>query len=107
MRDFCVNNVFWNVFFVKPNDGILRKSDGTYTLGVTDNNLKTVFVSDTLYGDLLQKVITHEITHIFCFEYGISLDIATEELLADFIATYGRNVIDVADNLLMILKEVA
>lgn len=100
MRDFFVNENRWNLVFVRPSDENLQRSDGTYTLGVTDNTVKTVFVSDAIDGDLLTKVITHEVTHIFCFEYDLHFDINTEEILADFVATYGREVIETADRLL-------
>ena len=49
---------------------------------------------------MLTKVLTHEICHAFCFSYGILLDMDTEEIIADFLATYGRDVIELADDIL-------
>lgn len=99
--EFFINGDKWNIEYVKPNSPMLRRSNGTITIGVTDNNTKTVYINNRLNDGLLEKVITHEIVHCFCFSYGIYLDIDTEELIADFIATYGREVFEIADEVLM------
>ena len=97
---FYVNGEKWELKFVKPNSRNLMRSDGSITLGMTDNNVKTVFLNDRLHGHMLDKVLCHEIVHTFCFSYGCRFDIDTEELIADFLATYGRDVFSVADGLL-------
>lgn len=99
--EFFINGDRWNIEYVKPNSPMLRRSNGTITIGVTDNNTKTIYINNRLNDGLLEKVITHEIVHCFCFSYGIYLDIDTEELIADFIATYGREVFEIADEVLM------
>ena len=45
---FIVNNQEWKLLFVKPNSKELMRSDGSITLGMTDNNVKTVFVNNRL-----------------------------------------------------------
>lgn len=97
---FTVNNIMWDLVFVLPSDSNLMRSNKTYTLGVTDNNLKTVFVNNMLTGKLLDKVICHELTHVFAFSYDLHMPIETEEIVADFLATYGRDVFAVADELI-------
>lgn len=104
---FQVANKNWNLSLVEPFNDNLMRSDGVYTLGVTDNNVKTVFLNNRLRGKMLDKVLCHEITHVFCFEYNLSLPIETEELIADFLATYGREVFDVADDILRRFVRVA
>lgn len=98
--EFSVNGIKWKIEYVKPNSDLLRRSDGVLVLGVTDNNEKTVYINNRLSGRLLTKVITHEIVHCFCFSYGIIVPIETEELIADFVATYGEDVLEVADEVL-------
>lgn len=98
--EFYVNGTKWKIEYVNPNSSILRRSDRTITIGVTDNNTKTVYINNKLHGRLLEKVITHELCHVFCFEYGVVLTIETEELIADFVATYGEEVLEVADEIL-------
>lgn len=97
---FTINGEKWILSFVKPNDVMLMRSDRTITLGVTDNNLKAVFINQNLKGRLLDKVLCHELVHVFSFSYDLHIPIETEEIVADFLATYGRNVFDVADELL-------
>lgn len=97
---FTVNGIDWNLAFVSPSDNNLMRSDRTYTLGVTDNNVKAVFVNNMLTGRLLDKVICHELTHVFSFSHNLHIPIETEEIIADFLATYGRYVFAVADGLI-------
>lgn len=82
---------------------MLRRSDNTITFGVTDNNDRTVYINDRLSYDMFDKVLCHELCHVFSFAYNLHIPIETEEMIADFLSTYGRDVIAVADD---ILKEV-
>ena len=104
---FAVNGIEWNFRLVEPYNDMLRRSDNSITLGVTDNNLKTVFLNNRLKGRMLDKVLCHEIVHTFCFSYGCTFDMQTEEIIADFLSTYGREVFDVADNILQRFMMVA
>lgn len=97
---FTVNNSTWQVCFVNPGDPQLQRSDGTYTLGVTDNNLKTVFMCNDLSNQMIDKVLCHELTHVHAMEYGYSIPIETEEIVADFISLFSRSIVTVADELI-------
>ena len=44
---------------------------GSWTLGVTDPSQNTVFLSDELSGNLLLRVLLHEMTHVTLWEYRI------------------------------------
>lgn len=99
-----INNVYWKMRYVSPDSDQLKRTDGSYTIGVCDNNKKTIYVCDSLLPTLEEKVIVHEITHAFCFEYGISIDLDTEEFLCDFVATYGRDIFVVADVAMMVAE---
>lgn len=102
---FIVNNRAWHIVYVKPNSKYLRTSNGIYVLGVTDNKESCIFVNRNLKGRMLEKVISHELCHVFCFSYGIILDLEQEELIADFLATYGRDVFKVVDSLMDTIYE--
>ena len=54
---------------------------------------------------MLRKVLCHEITHAAMFSYDVDLDLAQEEILADIIATYGQEIIDVTNKVFNKLKE--
>ena len=97
---FKCNGKTWNLAFVEPYNEVLNRSDGSKTVGVTDNNTKTVYLSNLLYGKFLDKVICHELVHVASFSYNCSIDIETEEIIADFMSLYGREIIYLADDLM-------
>ena len=104
---FIVNNQEWKLLFVKPNSKDLMRSDGSITLGMTDNNVKTIFVNNRLNDYMTDKVICHELTHVFAFEFDYYMDIETEEIVADFMSLYGRNIILLLDDLIKVLRRIA
>lgn len=97
---FQVNGIDWNLSLVEPHSPTLRRSDNTITLGVTDNNDKTVYMNDKLSDWMFDKVLCHELCHVFSFSYGLHIPIETEEIIADFLSTYGRDVFAVADDIM-------
>lgn len=106
--NFTVNGHTWLLQFVRPSSNHLLRSNMTRTIGVSDNNLKTVFVADNLSDYMLDRVICHELVHVFSFENDCSYDIETEEVIANFLSLFGRDIIYLADELLGdILRRVA
>ncbi len=106
--NFIVNNHIWRLQFVKPSSNHLLRSNLTRTIGVSDNNLKTVFVADNLSDYMLDRVICHELVHVFSFENDCSYDIETEEVIANFLSLFGRDIIYLADELIgNILRKIA
>jgi hypothetical protein len=97
---FECNGKTWNIAFVEPHSRMLMRSDGSKTVGVTDNNTKTVYLSNLLRGKFLDKVLCHELVHVASFSYDCQIDIETEEIIADFMSLYGREIIYLADDLL-------
>jgi hypothetical protein len=97
---FVVNNTTWNLIFVNPRSEHLRTSKGAYTLGVTDDTLKTVFIADNLSEYMTNKVLCHEITHVYAFEFNYYMPIEVEEIVADFMSLYGRDIITLADDIM-------
>ncbi len=104
---FEINGIKWNIEFVPVTSPFLTRSDGSQTLGVTDNNAKTIFLSNKLNGYMLDKVLCHELTHVYSFENQCNFDIKTEEIIADFMSLFGRDIIYMLDDLIKILKRVA
>ena len=103
---FEINCIYWNVIYVNPNDDNLKRSDGSITLGVTDLETKTIYINSRLHGALLQKVLLHEICHAFIFSTGYYFDIATEELICDLVASYGRDMIETLNMLIAQMNRV-
>jgi hypothetical protein len=102
---FNCNDKTWNIAFVEPYNDNLKRSDGSRTVGVTDNNTKTVYLSNLLRGKFLDKVLCHELVHVASFSYDCSIDIETEEIIADFMSLYGREIIYLADDLMKSIME--
>ncbi len=97
---FEINGITWDVVFVPPNSDKLRRSDNSVTCGVTDWNDKCVYLSNALYGDFLERVLCHELTHCVCFSWGISIPIETEEWLCTFMSEHGKEIIYLLDDLM-------
>lgn len=102
---FTINNVKWNIKFVPSLHPMLYRSDGSITVGMCDNETRTIYIDSTLSGQFLKKVLCHELTHAAMFSYGIELSIEQEELLADLIATYGEEIILITNKIFKKLKE--
>lgn len=98
--NFTVNNHEWKLQFVRPSSENLQRSDGSYTFGVTDNSVKTVFVMENMSDYMTDKVICHEMVHVFCFENDCIYDIQTEEIIADFLSLFGRKIIYLVDEIM-------
>lgn len=101
---FTINGIPWKVHMVSSNHHKLLRGDGTVTIGSCDNITKTIYICDTISLDMIKKVLCHEITHAAMFSYNVSLNIEQEELLADLIATYGSEIIDITNKVFKKLK---
>lgn len=104
---FKVNETEWNLRLVEPYSDNLKRSDNTITLGATDNNTKTIYINNRLSDAMFDKVLCHELCHVASFSYNLHIDIQTEEIIADFLSTYGREIFDIADDLLRRFMRVA
>jgi hypothetical protein len=94
---FRINGEQWFLELVPPTSHALMRSDGTYTVGLCDDNTKTIYINDELQGEFLKKVIRHEVVHASMFSYEVDLTLEQEEVLADLIATYGEEIIEVTN----------
>jgi hypothetical protein len=84
---FTINHEVWIVKFMQPYDEIFRMDNGEFTIGVCDDNTKTIYISNLLKGEKLKQVLCHEIVHAAMFSYNVELEYEQEELLANLIAT--------------------
>ena len=73
--------------------------NGDFTIGVCDDNTKTIYLSSLLKGEKLKQVLCHEIVHAAMFSYNVELDYEQEELLANLIAIYGKEIVQITDNI--------
>lgn len=96
---FTINHEIWVVKFMQPYDEIFRMDNGEFTIGVCDDNTKTIYLSSLLRGEKLKQVLCHEIVHAAMFSYNVELDYEQEELLANLIAIYGKEIVQITDNI--------
>lgn len=102
---FLINNVYWKLAFVNPDFPLLQRLSGEYSIGACDNLTRTIYINNTLQGDLLKKVLCHQITHAAMFSYNVDLSVAQEELVADLISTYGEEIIYITNKIFTKLKQ--
>lgn len=103
---FLINNIYWKLAFVEPNYPLLIKYDGNYSIGACDNLTRTIYINNTLTGNLLKKVLCHQLTHAAMFSYGVILSPQQEELVADLISTYGEEIIYTTNKIFVRLSNV-
>lgn len=84
---------------MQPYDEIFRMDNGEFTIGVCDDNTKTIYISKLLRGEKLKQVLCHEIVHAAMFSYNVELEYEQEELLANLIAIYGKEIVQITDNI--------
>lgn len=96
---FWINGVYWKLHFVSPDFPLLRRINGDYSIGACDNLTRTIYLNEYLQGDLLKKVLCHQITHAAMFSYNVDLTIQQEELVADLISTYGDEIVYIANKI--------
>lgn len=110
MDRFIVNGYLWKIRFVNPNDSILIDRTLTKTVGVTDPDTMTIYLSDNLRGEFLNRVLIHELGHCIMVSYGLVEEIHKmckkrywidmEEFCANLLADYGRQVFGIAYSIL-------
>lgn len=101
---FIINGEQWRVLFVPEHDVTLLKPNGSFAVGACDDYSKTIYLNNSLSGAYLKKVLCHEITHAAMFSYNVSLSLAQEELIAELMATFGAEIIDITNILFDYLK---
>ena len=104
---YRMNGLEWSVRTVGADSPMLRRSDGGHTVGMCDRSTQTIYISNLLHGGFLRKVLIHEVAHSAMMSYSIDMTVEQEEMFCDFIATYGDEIFNVADNLFNALRKVA
>ena len=96
---FKINGVRWYLKRVSPNHPKIKRKNGQYALASCDDDTKTIYLSWSIPKWKLKKVLCHEITHAAMFSYNVYMTIDQEELVADLIATYGEEIINITNKI--------
>ena len=97
--NFWINQDLWNIVFVNPTSQFLLMDNGEYTVGVTDRDLQTIFISNAIFGDFLKDVLRHEICHAAMYSYSYEMDIPHEECFCQIVEKHSEEIDNLADNL--------
>ena len=100
--EFYMNGLHWNVRWTNPTDPILIDRTLTKTVAVTDPDTMTIYLSNKLRGEFLNRVLIHELSHCVMYSYRL-IDsihrmckrkywIDMEEFCANLLANYGNQV---------------
>lgn len=110
MDSFYMNGYLWKVFFVDPNSELLVDRTGILRIATTDPVTYCVYLSNTLKGDLLNRVLIHELGHCTMISFHLLEDIhrmvkpdywiEAEEWVCNFIADYGLQIFSTAYSIL-------
>lgn len=105
-----MNGYLWCVKRVPYSSPMLIEKTGSRVVATTDPIDRTVYLLDTLNGDFLNTVLLHELGHVVMFSYGLLGDIHravprylwidAEEWVCNFIADYGRQIFQIASDVL-------
>lgn len=100
--EFYMNGLHWNVRWTNPTDPILIDRTLTKTVAVTDPDTMTIYLSNKLRGEFLNRVLIHELSHCVMYSYRL-IDrihrmckrkywVDMEEFCANLLANYGNQV---------------
>lgn len=110
MERFYLNGILWKVYYVPVSSPYLVDRTGNVRLATTDIRLHTIYIYKGLSGELLRKVIVHEIGHAAMASFAL-LDelhmfvkpqywIEAEEWVCNLLADYGMSILSKGENLL-------
>lgn len=97
---FHINGETWHIIMVSPGHPALCRSRGDCSIGCCDDNIKCIYICDTLTKEMIRKVLYHELTHAAMFSYNVDLSYEQEEMLADMLATYGNEILYKANEII-------
>ena len=100
--EFYMNGLRWKVRFVDSDNDILIDRTLAKTVGVTDPDTMTIYLSNELRGRFLTTVVLHELSHAMMISYGYLKQIHRyckkrhwvdmEELIANLIAQQAKEI---------------
>ena len=102
INGFYMNGDWWSVRWTNPTDPILVDRTNVLTCAVTDPQTMTIYLSNKLRGEFLNRVLIHELSHCVMYSYRL-IDsihrmckrkywIDMEEFCANLLANYGNQV---------------
>lgn len=94
-----INGEAWTILLASPNHPALQRPNGSFSIGCCDDITKTIYINENVNEFYLKKVLCHELVHACMYSYNIELNEQQEEVLADLIATYGHEVMNMTNSI--------
>jgi len=85
MHPFTINGDVWRVVRVPAGDPRLIDRTGGSKLAVTDEETRTISISESVRPPLLDKVMLHEVAHAITVSWGLLPDVRRDTLRGDII----------------------
>lgn len=105
-----MGDLLWRVCRCLPDDSILVDRTGRLTLATTDPETLTVYLSEELTGEELNRVLVHEMGHCALYSFDLlktihrmtypAYWIEAEEWVCNLIADYGMQIFSAARHVL-------
>lgn len=92
MLEIRINENKYKVEIVEEEDERLKMEDEEYHSGVCDMRKKEIYIAKELGLDAARYTVKHEIVHAYLESYGFLQVEYTDEVIADFIAIYGKKI---------------
>ena len=110
MERFYLNGILWRVYFVPSTSSYLVDRTGNVRLATTDVRLHNIYIYEGLSGELLKRVIIHEIGHAVMASFGLISElhklvkpeywIEAEEWVCNLIADYGSLILQTSEDVI-------
>lgn len=107
---FSSNGDEWRIQRVAWDSPVLVDRTGHLCIGVTDPHTMTIYLADWLEGELLARVMIHEMAHAVMWSNGLIAElgkmvkpdkrIEAEEWVCNFLADYGMTIFEGASKVL-------
>lgn len=98
-----INGIMWTIIRTDEPEKLLMNNKRLK--GVTVYKDNTVYINDELIGNRLNKVLLHELSHIYIYETQIEMkEFYDEEMLCDFMAKFGNQITDKAKRIMSDFK---
>lgn len=87
-----INENTYKIEILGETDERLKMEDGEYHSGVCDMRKKRIYIMEGLGLDAARYTVKHELVHAFIDSYGFLQVEYTDEIIADFVAIYGKKI---------------
>lgn len=92
-----INNWKYEIYVVNEDDDVLQMDDGYYHSGVTDMKEQRIYLQKGLNEQQMWYTVVHELTHAYLQAYGFLQVEYTDEVIADIMGAYGKNILKDAE----------